>query len=582
MMLQACDAARAALSDLMAGAAADADALDAHLVRCPACADHARAQVRLHRGLCERAALENHAAIAAGIRAVLAQEALARQRLPRRRVWLAAAALLLAVGAAYWLNRPPAAPPLARLERVVGDVYVVTSAGKELVAAGRRLQPHQGLQTVGEESGAVVVYADATRLEVGPDSTLGELSDTAASGGKRISLLSGFLGADVTQQPAGQPLTLTTPHAKVVGQGTRFSLVNSPAATRVQLETGSVRFTRRSDGQSVEMEPGTFSIARMDEEPLEPQPLPAQYTQPRANLPATALRLWALAFAPDGTLVTAGSAGQVRRWDVTRGAEQAPVVLGSDLGAEARALAFSRDGKLLAAGGDTPPLTKVWDWSTRRALASFSGHRTWIEALAFSHDARTLVVAGAHGPQSRQIHLWDWERRQPRAVLDGHTGGVWCVTFSPDGQTLASAGRDGVIKLWDFASEQLRRELTGHTSEVYALAFAPDGTKLVSSSRDKTVKLWDLASGQELHGLLGHSKEVRAVAFAPDGRTVASGSQDGTVRLWRVADGQELATFKLPGSAFAVAYAPDGRTLAAGGWYKTVQLWDLPAAAPPQ
>jgi WD40 repeat protein len=467
------------------------------------------------------------------------------------------------------------------LERVEGEVYLISGDSKELVAAGGELRSGQGLQTVGEESGAVVVYADGTRLEVGPDSLLGELADDARTSGKRVSLLAGFLGADVTKQPEGRPMVLTTPHAKVVVQGTRFSLVNSPEATRVDLEKGSVRLTRRSDGESVEMAAGTFSIARAQpepQEPLGPLPLPAQYAKPRLSLPAASKRVWALTFSTDGrTLVTGGDGGAVRLWDPTGSSDELPLVLGEHPGDEVRAFAFSRDGRLLASGGDDHSLVKIWDWAERKEIATLQGHRTWIEALAFSKDGRTLVVAGAHGEQSKQIHLWDLERRQVRTILDGHRDGVWCVTFSPDGQALASAGRDGGIKLWDFAKGKVRRQLTGHTSEIYALAFSPDGSKLVSSSRDKTVKIWDTATGQELQCLLGHSREVRAVAFAPDGRSVASGGQDNTLRLWRVADGLELATFKLPGSAFAVAYSPDGRTLAAGGWYKTVQLFDLPA-----
>jgi len=584
MMPLSCDEARLLLSDLLTGALgpADADQLDSHLVECESCRVHAHAYCRLDRALGEMAAQAYLPKITSLIDAALAAEPTVvvepsprKSTLLRSRWLLVAASLLVAVAAAFWLICPATEPVIARLERVEGEVYLVTGEAKEPARAGREVRSGQGLRTVGEESGAVVVYADATRLEIGPDSTLGELT---GSGGKQVLFLDGALSADVTRQADGQPLILMTPHAKVVVQDTRFSLVNSQEATRVDLEKGAAQLTRRSDGESVAMSPGTFSIARSLAESLESLPLPAQFSKPRANLPASLERIWALAFAPDGrTLVSGGSKGQVRLWDVARGTEQTPVDLDNTLQADVRAFAFSRDGRLLAGGGDSPPLTRVWDWTERKEIASLPGHRTWIEALAFSKDGRTLVVAGAHGQESSQIRLWDLERRQMRAVLDGHVGGVWCVAFSPDGQTLASTGRDGVIKLWDFTREQVKQLLLGHTSEVYALAFSPDGTQLVSSSRDKTVRLWDTSTGHELRSLLGHSREIRAVAFAPDGRTVASGSHDGTVRLWRVADGQGLATFKLPGGPNTVAFSPDGRTLAAGGWYKTVQLWDLPA-----
>lgn len=569
-----CDKARLALSDLLAGAETDAAALEAHLAQCVACREQARQSCRLHRALSELAAEENLGATMVAIRAGLAKEAAARpRRYTARLQWgLAAAAVLLAVGATVLFLRPNAPPDFARLESVDGEVYIVTGTDRAPATAGSILKAGQGLETVGEESGATVVARDGRRLVLGPDSTLGELSE-----GQRIDLVSGSLSADGSKLPPDQQMVVVTPQAQVVAQGGRLSMVHSPQATRVESETGSVKLTRRSDGQSVNLAPGTFSIAGTQPAPMAPQSLAVQFTKPRVSLPADRQRIWALAFAPDGRwLVTGGSTGQVRAWDPAQGDGQTPLTLADDLREDVRAVAFSRDGRLLAAGGDSRPLTRLWDWDQRKEVALLPGHRTWLEALAFSADGRTLVVAGAHGQESRQIHLWDVERRQRRAVLDGHVGGVWAVTFSPDGQTLATSGRDGVIKLWDFAREQVRQTLLGHTSEVYALAFSLDGTKLVSSSRDKTVKIWDLATGHELHTLLGHRAEIRAGAFAPDGRTVASASQDGTARLWRVADGRELATFKLTGGANAIAYSPDGRTLAVGGWTKTVQLWDLP------
>src|SRR5262249_46176840 len=197
-----CDEARLRLSDVLAAVAdrAAAAALDTHLAECAACRDHARAYCRLHRALCEMTAEAHHAETATTIQTLLAGETTPAASAPglaasatqaagdsrgRHRPfvrWLVvAAALLVAVGAAVWILRPTA-PAIARVERVEGEVYALVGDSRQLVAPGQKLRTGQGLQTVGEESGAVVVFADATRLEIGPDSTVGELADGA---GKR-------------------------------------------------------------------------------------------------------------------------------------------------------------------------------------------------------------------------------------------------------------------------------------------------------------------------------------------------------------------------------------------------------------
>jgi hypothetical protein len=58
----------------------------------------------------------------------------------------------------------------ARLERVHGEVYVLTRKGREPAPEGRLVLPGEGLETVGQASGARLRFPDGNLLDVGPNS----------------------------------------------------------------------------------------------------------------------------------------------------------------------------------------------------------------------------------------------------------------------------------------------------------------------------------------------------------------------------------------------------------------------------
>src|SRR5205823_14952537 len=99
--------------------------------------------------------------------------------------------------------------------------------------------------------------------------------------------------------------------------------------------------------------------------------------------------------------------------------------------------------------------------------------------IAFSPDGKLLAAGSAAG----RVRLWTVGGRLVR-VLDGHQGPVWSLSFAADGRTLATAGEDGTARLWELATGQERARLTGHRGRVFAVAFAPDGTTLATGGSD--------------------------------------------------------------------------------------------------
>lgn len=196
-----------------------------------------------------------------------------------------------------------------------------------------------------------------------------------------------------------------------------------------------------------------------------------------------------LAFRPASTRLALADAEGVKLWDLAQ-REGAPVKLapGSDGGVRVSSVAWSSDGGLLAAAGEGG--VALWaDPASPEPPQKLVAERD-ARALAWSHDGRLLAVGRGDG----NVALW---RREDFAgkplVLTGHAARVNAVGFHPGREVLASASADGSLRLWDVAQTDSRAVslvLTGHDHWVWALAFSPDGDRLVSAGADRTLRRW--------------------------------------------------------------------------------------------
>jgi len=211
-----------------------------------------------------------------------------------------------------------------------------------------------------------------------------------------------------------------------------------------------------------------------------------------------------------------------------------------------RALAYTPDGMLVSGGADG--LVRFWaDGTSSRRPNAVSVDGSGIMDLSCLRHSSQLLLACSTTHVSKVFSLPDRAAvctlpQRDRTPLSACALGE----IGPDGSdaVLAVGDTGGGLRLYAVPSGELLQVLEGHEKAVFRVAVGRVGERglVVSAASDETVRLWDPVSGGCLDIWTEQVQWVRAAAFRFDGsrllRALAVGAAAHFARLDRVPGGR--------------------------------------------
>jgi WD40 repeat protein/tetratricopeptide (TPR) repeat protein len=290
-----------------------------------------------------------------------------------------------------------------------------------------------------------------------------------------------------------------------------------------------------------------------------------------------------LAFRPDGKVLASASKDRlVKLWDVASGQLLSTL---PPFESSIQTIDFSPDGRLLATAqfGPAAQPVQVWDLATLKAFVPPDDELGQVAyGVAFSPDGKILAACGDG------LTLWriaEGERgagNPPRLSFQRlvHLPGFRSlyVRISPNGKLLAWTDRHLLVCLWDLANG---REIpfTGPLGNGWRnLAFYPDSDHLTFSTIRGTIEAWDTRTARSVFSFGRGS----SVAASLDGSWLAAGQDPASgdvpelhMALWNKA-GSRL--FALPQERLCWSYAlsSDGEKLVVGLADGGLAIWNVP------
>ncbi len=251
----------------------------------------------------------------------------------------------------------------------------------------------------------------------------------------------------------------------------------------------------------------------------------------------------ALAFSPDGRYLAAGSRdGLVRIWDVSNLQQSSPLAAFQAHRKGVNSLVFSSDGQFLATGG-SDAVARMWDASSGQLVQETLGGTYAVPAVAFIPGGEVLAVTNGGLVRLREV-----KTRRILGTFRSETP-LFSITIGKGGAWLAAADGENHVLRWD-TSQSFRTgneifpvplSLAPHTGNpetyqgvVWRVRFSQDSQYLGSTGGDGRLCLVDPDSWLVLVCQQAHTRGAAALAFNPDGRRILTGGLDGKARIWAI------------------------------------------------
>ena len=197
----------------------------------------------------------------------------------------------------------------------------------------------------------------------------------------------------------------------------------------------------------------------------------------------------------------------------------------------------------------------------------------FIESLAFSRNGKLIIAGGGRGGKSGRVAAWEVDSGRRLLTMGEEYDTILSADLSPDQRLVAIGSPSKLIKVYDVASNELLYEIKKHSEWVTQVAFSPDGVLLATADRNGGLHIWEAQTGNPFYSLDGHKEEITDLSWRADSNVLASASEEGAVRTWEMNNGKQVKTWNAHGDGTLSIYFDSKGNIATAGRDKTVKLW---------
>ncbi len=252
-------------------------------------------------------------------------------------------------------------------------------------------------------------------------------------------------------------------------------------------------------------------------------------SQPSTEIvpPGSGICCKALAVAPDSTRIFLGRGdGNVDELDAVTGLRRAQFHLGNSVSA----VAVSRDGSFLAAGGKDQEIKRIKVWSLKDGqLVGNIETDADVLNLAFNPTVPRLGVAFDGGGVG-QFNLLTDEREWQ---LEGHGQSAQGLVYSPNGKFLYWSGSEEWLWVTDATTGKSNKLLNKGKTWGYALSIDRAGARIAFQIDRRAIRIVSLTTGESFD-LAGHKSDIYSLDFNEDGRKLLSADAGGVSKVWNL------------------------------------------------